>query len=182
MEKIRNRDGINSDPNGKNSDPGWKKFGSGMEKIRIRNKHHRIRTTTVSVLPVERGWKGVVGQKDGKAGLEVHTLFLLPPQLLQAPSKHGSTVSSAAPTQGEGTLHPLPEPGSVVIRRGFCPTPPLLPPPHSEIAEYAKPNHLPQTLLLSTTDSNCQSGTDFSSRGHYTHLAGAFEFCGRIFG
>jgi hypothetical protein len=31
MEKIRIRDG-------KNSDPGWKKFGSGMKKIRIRDK------------------------------------------------------------------------------------------------------------------------------------------------
>ncbi len=69
-------------------DPGCNKFGSGMEKIRIRDKHHRIRAT-VSVLPVERGWKGVLGQKDGEAGLKVHTtLLLLPPQLLQAPTEH----------------------------------------------------------------------------------------------
>jgi hypothetical protein len=45
MEKIRIRDGKNSDPgswmkkigsrirHGKNSDPGWKKYGSGMEKF-----------------------------------------------------------------------------------------------------------------------------------------------------
>ncbi len=59
------------DPEWKNSDP-----GSGIN--------------TVSLLPVERGWKGVLGQKEGEAGLEVHTLLLLllPPQLLQAPPEH----------------------------------------------------------------------------------------------
>ncbi len=74
MEKIRNRDG-------KNSEPGWKKFGARI-KSRIRN--------SVSLLPVERGWKRVVGQKEGEAGLEIHTLLLLllPPQLLQAPPEH----------------------------------------------------------------------------------------------
>ncbi len=42
MEKIRIRDG-------KNSDPGWKKFWSGMEKIRIRDKHPGSATLEKSV-------------------------------------------------------------------------------------------------------------------------------------
>ncbi len=46
MEKIRIRDG-------KNSDPGWKKFGSGMEKIRIRDGKIRIRDGKHS----NPGWK-----------------------------------------------------------------------------------------------------------------------------
>ena len=42
MEKIRIRDG-------KNSNPGWKKFESGMKKIRIRDKHPGSATLLLGV-------------------------------------------------------------------------------------------------------------------------------------
>jgi hypothetical protein len=72
------------------------------------------------------------------------------------------TATRMRPRIGNATPLPasLPEPGSVMICRGFSPTPPLPPTstllPSSEIADSLPNHHLPQTLLLSTTEINCQ--------------------------
>jgi hypothetical protein len=101
-------------------------------------------------------------------------------------------------TRGEGTQPPPPPPpispvycndnGSLVTH---SPSPSH---PASQLAScqmsdiQPEPYHMPQISLLSTTDRNLPANlTQISATGgkrvlHSTHLAGLFEFCGKIFG